>query len=311
MKTLLTILGLLVLAAGAMFSTRMLQRSTHAQDQPSPQLTISPTHARNELMPVSKPLTRVQSPPSPTVLPAQKHPVNSPQPVPIATFPSKPAQTFQESATSFRAPAPNQSIAANPPRPLAVNSPKPQLGKSQSLGQPHSRNRQPVFGTAPSQNSSFGTVASTKPTQPLTSWPPNAINVTRLVRTQYSLPAGAADSIVEFFSADDNETIETKIKPVPESGLVSLQVTTDEQTQRAIATFLAAVYPQKRLDSIKSDTTNQGIDKASQPSTETPVSQTVPSLRSKPTELKETKQEEPSELDETVEKLRQSPLLIN
>lgn len=67
------------------------------------------------------------------------------------------------------------------------------------------------------------------------------------------LPSGAADSIVDFFAADENENIETKITtPVDTSEmLVKLVVTTDEKTQRAIASFLDAVYPAQRIKAIK------------------------------------------------------------
>jgi hypothetical protein len=84
-------------------------------------------------------------------------------------------------------------------------------------------------------------------------WPTNAKNVKNLVRTEYSLPQGAADSIVDFFAADNNKEIETRItKPEKSDGVfVQLVVTTDEKTQRAIASFLDAVYSAKRIESLK------------------------------------------------------------
>ena len=134
------------------------------------------------------------------------------------------------------------------PGPVQSNPIQPPIVKATTFNRPIVGNRYPPTQTA--------RLPSAQPA----AWPPNARNVKNLVRTQYSLPSGAADSIVKFFAADENESIETKIQPDEQSELVSLQVTTDEKTQRAIAAFLAAVYPTTRLDEIQNASADEGRD---------------------------------------------------
>lgn len=91
-------------------------------------------------------------------------------------------------------------------------------------------------------------------------WPNNAQNVARLYRTEYELPKSAAESIVEFFSSEGNQKIETVVKSDDDSPLVTLVVTTDEVTQRTIASFLNAVYPADRIQFIK--LSNEDVESA-------------------------------------------------
>ena len=156
-------------------------------------------------------------------------------------------QASQNSASRFASSSQSQPFQnPNPPKP----TPKNAFGASRNF---------PSNGFAPAQTSpgiiskpnTFG--PSNRIASKSSIWPLNAKNVKNLVRTEYFLPSSAADSIVDFFAADDNKEIETKItKPEDSSDvLVKLVVTTDETTQRAIASFLDAVYPAKRIASIK------------------------------------------------------------
>ena len=78
----------------------------------------------------------------------------------------------------------------------------------------------------------------------------NAKNVLPLIRAEYELPNGAVEDLlqletrvlVEFFKNDSGHPATTKI-----------QVTTNEKTQKAIAGFLAVLYPKEHITKLKND----------------------------------------------------------
>lgn len=270
MKTLLTIVGVLILAAVAMFSTRSFQRTTHAQDRQVPLTAMVPQLPPSKTQPLANNLAPAVQPRS--ALQSATLPPKSFQPVNSSFVSAKPAQPLLKTSSRSAAAVPVGTFQTTVSNRNVQFTPSGQFAaRGNGFNQPQSNKR--PFGSMPGPNSVSSAAISTIPVSVVSNtWPANAKNVTRLIRTHYSLPAGAAESIVTFLASDDNEAIETAIKPVGHGQLVSLQVTTDEQTQRAIATFLAAVYPQKRLDLIKTATS----DKELQAPVESPA--TTPAL---------------------------------
>ena len=257
MKTLITILCVLTVAAGIFLSARFAGHSWHADIPRSDTLRqqeyreAQPETYQVAFVAPSELITCQEPTPS-----RASRPLKSPPPAAFAKN-----QQFGSSKTQQSVPKLNTPQSGFASLPVNKNSPKTlKTSFGPITSRPEFASNKPQFQQpSNAKPSSFGSsrqVTFAVPSSSLSTnapWPANAKNVKSLVRTQYSLPSGAAESIVKFFSADGNESIETKINTDEQRHLVSLQVTTDEATQRAIANFLAAVYPQTRLDEIQKD----------------------------------------------------------
>ena len=133
-------------------------------------------------------------------------------------------------------------VVHSTPRRSTVGTLEPAL--SNSNGVRTSIARSTAFATAPTP---------ARKTQILVSLPAslNATNVRTLVRTDYELPKEATKILKQFFELEDASKIEVTTVEKENSPLVVLRVTTDDKTQNSIAQFLAAVYPQKKIDQLK------------------------------------------------------------
>ena len=128
-----------------------------------------------------------------------------------------------------------------------------------------SQNQTPIrhsqFGTPPRRvqvnpnTNTFTSAPATKAPLPL-----NARNVKTLVRANYHLPYEAAKILENFFALDKAQKIETVIDGDESEPLVDIQVTTDADTQRAVAMFLNAVYTPERIEKIKTKSEKQKDD---------------------------------------------------
>ncbi len=245
MKTYLTIFCAIVIVSGVLISTRFAHQTSHAQESGSSHsLVLKPTFADNS--PSQNKSTRIPLPPIKSMQKDARQFVDQTkhsqgrdfsQPLP-SPRPTKPTMT-------------KRNMSSNP---FAQNS-------SKSSGQQNPRS----FGTTQQlpANQGFNVNRRTSNTHGLAK---NARNVKSLVRAEYELPDEAANALVTFFALDKNEKIETKIIDDESSSMIQLQITTDEPTQRAIAAFLAAVYPANRLEAIREaiEGDNDAADEASE-----------------------------------------------
>ncbi|MFK7767747.1 MAG: hypothetical protein AB8B55_11040 [Mariniblastus sp.] len=87
--------------------------------------------------------------------------------------------------------------------------------------------------------------------------PSNAQDVQQLVRAKYSLTSEAAVAFEKLISQTQDGKVEVETVGKSDEGLVSMQVTTDPTTQRAVAEFLKSVFPIPKIDSANFKPTNQ------------------------------------------------------
>ena len=267
MKTFLAILGVLILVAGVVFATQFITRSSYAQNTGfvhalnAPQFYPQPSfHADIQDFPQPTFQADIKSLPQPQLVASFAPPVDL---TPTVISSSNPNSNHYSNQLS----SPIQQPVVQPPVKNLSNRFANQASgtfatpQSTRFAQPPPNSKQWPKSVAPqvkkpfANNQSFSVAnfngsASTPPVR-ASAWPKNAQHVKNLVRTHYFLPSEAAESIVKFFAADNNEDIETRVVSEEGSGLVTLIVTTDEKTQRAIAAFLDAVYPASRIKELK------------------------------------------------------------
>ncbi len=147
--------------------------------------------------------------------------------------------------------------------PVVAHSPSQNQTPSRQFTRPASPISNSKFGTtrlpvrvkARSNTNTFTSAPATKAPLPL-----NARNVKTLVRANYHLPHEAAKILENFFALDKAQNIETVIDGDESDPLVDIQVTTDADTQRAVAMFLNAVYTPERIEKIKTKSEKQKDD---------------------------------------------------